>query len=263
MLDLLGWPPSTSRTAGSSSWPDGLLPQQVERDRRPGRIPTGTRTGCTASRGRWARPASPTGPTSAAAPSTSVNAIFDPKFKGKVTILDEMRDSVGLTMLGMGNDPTTGGIDQENAAVAKIGAARDAGQFRKITGNDYTEDLQLGDTWICHGLVGRHRQPQGGQPRPGRQDRVLHPDPGRHDLRRQRHDPGRGQEPQRGGGVHELRLRPEGRGAAVRGHQLRLAGAGRGRLHERRRQARASTSTRPRTRSSTSSASSRRPRTRS
>ena len=77
------------------------------------------------------------------------NAVFDPKFKGKVTILDEMRDSVGLTMLAMGNDPTTGGLDQENAAVAKIAAARDAGQFRKITGNGYTEDLQLGDTWIC------------------------------------------------------------------------------------------------------------------
>ncbi|MGZ4717088.1 MAG: ABC transporter substrate-binding protein [Acidimicrobiales bacterium] len=79
----------------------------------------------------------------------SIDAIFDTKFKGKVTILDEMRDSVGLTMLAMGNDPTTGGLEQENAAVAKIGAARDAGQFRKITGNGYTEDLQLGDTWLC------------------------------------------------------------------------------------------------------------------
>jgi spermidine/putrescine transport system substrate-binding protein len=79
----------------------------------------------------------------------SVNALFDPKFKGKVTILDEMRDSVGLTMLGMGNDPTTDGLEQENAAIAKIGAARDGGQFRKITGNGYTEDLQLGDTWLC------------------------------------------------------------------------------------------------------------------
>ncbi|MGZ4757473.1 MAG: ABC transporter substrate-binding protein [Acidimicrobiales bacterium] len=79
----------------------------------------------------------------------SIDAIFDTKFKGKVTIRDEMRDSVGLTMLAMGNDPTTGGLEQENAAVAKIGAARDAGQFRKITGNGYTEDLQLGDTWLC------------------------------------------------------------------------------------------------------------------
>jgi spermidine/putrescine transport system substrate-binding protein len=79
----------------------------------------------------------------------SVNALFDPKFKGKVTILDEMRDSVGLTMLGMGNDPTTGGLDQELAAVDKIKTARDGGQFRKITGNAYTEDLQLGDTWVA------------------------------------------------------------------------------------------------------------------
>jgi len=79
----------------------------------------------------------------------SIDALFDEKFKGKVTILDEMRDSVGLAMLSMGNDPTTGGLDQENAAIAKIAAARDAGQFRKITGNGYTEDLQLGDTWIA------------------------------------------------------------------------------------------------------------------
>lgn len=79
----------------------------------------------------------------------SVESLFDSKFKGKVTILDEMRDSVGLTMLGMGNDPTTGPIDQELAAVEKIKRARDAGQFRNITGNSYTEDLQLGDTWIA------------------------------------------------------------------------------------------------------------------
>ena len=37
----------------------------------------------------------------------SVNEIFNPKYKGKVTMLTEMRDSVGLTMLGMGKDPTT------------------------------------------------------------------------------------------------------------------------------------------------------------
>ena len=94
----------------------------------------------------------------------SVNAIFDPKFKGKVTILDEMRDSVGLTMLGMGNDPTTGGIDQELAAVDKIKSARGAGQFRKITGNGYTEDLQLGDTWVCMAWSGDIASLKAGNP---------------------------------------------------------------------------------------------------
>ena len=80
---------------------------------------------------------------------TDVNAIFDPKFKGKVTILDELRDTVGLTMLGMGYNPTTGTKDQMLEAVAKIGKARDDGQFKKVTGNSYTEDLELGDTWLA------------------------------------------------------------------------------------------------------------------
>ena len=35
----------------------------------------------------------------------SVNDLFDPRFKGKVTMLTEMRDTVGLVMLGMGRDP--------------------------------------------------------------------------------------------------------------------------------------------------------------
>jgi len=79
---------------------------------------------------------------------TDVNAIFDPKFAGRVTVLDEMRDTVGLVLLGQGINPETATTDQMLAAVAKIGAARDAGQFRKITGNSYTEDLALGDAWI-------------------------------------------------------------------------------------------------------------------
>jgi len=36
---------------------------------------------------------------------TSINDIFDPKFKGQVTMLTEMRDSIGLVMLGDGKDP--------------------------------------------------------------------------------------------------------------------------------------------------------------
>lgn len=81
-------------------------------------------------------------------PITDMNALFDPQYKGRVTILDEMRDSVGLTMIAMGYNPQTGTFAQAQEAVAKIGQARDAGQFRKITGNDYTEDLDLGDAWI-------------------------------------------------------------------------------------------------------------------
>ena len=85
---------------------------------------------------------------------TDVNAIFDPKYKGKVTILSELRDTVGLTMLGMGYNPTTGTKAQMLEAIDKIGKARDAGQFRKVTGNSFTEDLELGDTWLAVGWSG-------------------------------------------------------------------------------------------------------------
>ena len=41
---------------------------------------------------------------------TSVNDLFDPKFKGKVTMLTEMRDTVGSVLLAEGIEP--GGRDQ-------------------------------------------------------------------------------------------------------------------------------------------------------
>ena len=95
---------------------------------------------------------------------TDVNAIFDPKFKGKVTLLDELRDTVGLTMLGMGNNPQTGTVDQMLAAIDKIAKARQAGQFKKVVGNSYTEDLALGDTWIAVAWSGDIAQLQADNP---------------------------------------------------------------------------------------------------
>lgn len=88
-------------------------------------------------------------PEQTGGPITDVNAFFDSQFAGKVTILDEMRDAVGFAMLSLGYNPQTGTVEQANEAIAKIAAAREAGQFKQITGNDYTEDLGLGDTWLA------------------------------------------------------------------------------------------------------------------
>lgn len=76
---------------------------------------------------------------------TSINDIFDPKFKGQVTMLTEMRDSFGLVMLGLGKDPTKATTADAKAAAAKIKKARESGQIRKFTGNDYAEDLAAGN----------------------------------------------------------------------------------------------------------------------
>jgi spermidine/putrescine transport system substrate-binding protein len=84
----------------------------------------------------------------------SINAIFDPKYKGKVTMLTEMRDTVGLTMLGMGMDPSKATLDQANQALDKIDKANRDGQIRRFTGNEYIRDLPKGDSDLVYGWSG-------------------------------------------------------------------------------------------------------------
>ncbi len=79
-------------------------------------------------------------------PVTSVQQLLeDPKLKGKVTMLQEMADSVGLVMLQNGDDP--GSVTEEtfNSAIDTVQAAVDSGQIRRFTGNDYTQQLTNGD----------------------------------------------------------------------------------------------------------------------
>ncbi len=85
---------------------------------------------------------------------TSINDIFDPKFKGQVTMLTEMRDTIGLVMLGMGKDPAAVTLADAKAACAKIKKARESGQIRKFTGNDYAEDLAAGNIAVAFAWSG-------------------------------------------------------------------------------------------------------------
>jgi spermidine/putrescine transport system substrate-binding protein len=84
----------------------------------------------------------------------SINDLFNPKYKGKVTMLSELRDSVPMTLKAMGIDPDKASTDQWLSAVAKIKKEADSGQIRRFTGNDYIKDLPKGDTWIALGWSG-------------------------------------------------------------------------------------------------------------
>jgi spermidine/putrescine transport system substrate-binding protein len=84
----------------------------------------------------------------------SINDLFDPKWKGKVTFNSEMRDTVGLIMLGLGTDPASDGNEQALEAIDKIEAAEKNGQIRRFTGNDYTRDLLKGDAVMSIGWSG-------------------------------------------------------------------------------------------------------------
>ena len=85
----------------------------------------------------------------------TIDQLFtDPKLKGKVTLLTEMRDTVGLTLLALGKDPNSFTDADFDAACAEIQKAKDAGQIKGFTGNDYTKPLAAGDTAACIAWAG-------------------------------------------------------------------------------------------------------------
>jgi spermidine/putrescine transport system substrate-binding protein len=84
----------------------------------------------------------------------SIDDLFDPAYKGKVTMLTEMRDTVGLVAASMGFDPEKASKDEFLQAIDKIGKASDSGQIRGFTGNEYTKDITKGDSWAIIGWSG-------------------------------------------------------------------------------------------------------------
>ncbi|GGW19940.1 ABC transporter substrate-binding protein [Streptomyces capoamus] len=85
----------------------------------------------------------------------SVSDLLDnPRLKGRVGFLSEMRDSVGMTLLDMGKDPARFSDDDFDAAIARLQKAVDKGQIRRFTGNDYTSDLTKGDLAACVAWAG-------------------------------------------------------------------------------------------------------------
>ena len=69
--------------------------------------------------------------------------------KGKVTMLTEMRDTMGLLLLSEGADPANFTDDQWGTALDKLAKARADGQIRAFTGNEYITDLAAGNIAAC------------------------------------------------------------------------------------------------------------------
>jgi spermidine/putrescine transport system substrate-binding protein len=83
-------------------------------------------------------------------PVTTIDQLLeDPKLKGKVTLLEEMADTISLVMQANGDDPTNVDDSSYQKAIDRIQAAVDSGQVRQFTGNDYTGPLAKGDLAAC------------------------------------------------------------------------------------------------------------------
>ena len=71
--------------------------------------------------------------------------LLDPRLKGRVQVLSEMRDTIGLILAGQGVDPQGDWGDAEfDNALAWLKDALDSGQISNVKGNDYTQDLETG-----------------------------------------------------------------------------------------------------------------------
>jgi spermidine/putrescine transport system substrate-binding protein len=94
----------------------------------------------------------------------NVKDFFDPKFKGKVTLLSEPYDAASTVLLGDGIDCSKATLDQLLGAIDKIDKANQQGQFRRFTGNDYTTDLAKGNVWVSMAWSGDMVQLQSDNP---------------------------------------------------------------------------------------------------
>ncbi|MGC4176045.1 ABC transporter substrate-binding protein [Demequina sp.] len=72
-----------------------------------------------------------------------------PDLKGKVTLLTEMRDTMGLILLSDGADPAKFSQSEWETAMEKLRKARTDGQIRAFTGNEYVNDLANGNIAAC------------------------------------------------------------------------------------------------------------------
>jgi len=71
--------------------------------------------------------------------------LLDPALKGRVQVLSEMRDTIGLILSGQGVDPSGDWGDKEfDEAMAWLQDGLDSGQIVNVKGNDYTQDLETG-----------------------------------------------------------------------------------------------------------------------
>jgi spermidine/putrescine transport system substrate-binding protein len=85
----------------------------------------------------------------------TISDLWAPDLKGKVVVLSEFRDTVGLLMMEQGVD-ISGDFSEDdfNKGLAELQKQVDSGQIRQVKGNSYLEDLRSGNAIAAIGWSG-------------------------------------------------------------------------------------------------------------
>jgi spermidine/putrescine transport system substrate-binding protein len=95
---------------------------------------------------------------------TTIDDLWDPAFKGRVSLFSDVQDGLGMIMLSQGNSidkPTT---ETVNKAIDLVKEQKDKGQIRRFTGNDYASDLAAGNIAVAQAYSGDVVQLQADNP---------------------------------------------------------------------------------------------------
>ena len=85
----------------------------------------------------------------------TVDDLWAPDLKGKIVMLSEMRDTVGVIMMSQGVDISSDfSEDDFNAALDVLQQQIDSGQVRQVKGNSYLEDMRSGNAIAAIGWSG-------------------------------------------------------------------------------------------------------------
>jgi spermidine/putrescine transport system substrate-binding protein len=84
----------------------------------------------------------------------NVEDLWRADLKGRVVLLSEMRDTMGLLMMANGADISNFTSDDFDAAIAVLAEQVANGQVRNVRGNSYTEDLVSEDALAAIGWSG-------------------------------------------------------------------------------------------------------------
>lgn len=78
-------------------------------------------------------------------PLGSIEDLFDPEFAGRVGLIGEMREAVGLAMLANGDDPSRPTFPTVEAGYNRIADAVESGQFTRATYGDFADRIVSGE----------------------------------------------------------------------------------------------------------------------